>query len=107
MNIVQKIKTQALTIFILVVFFSGIGFAQDSIWEGVSARSIESNAISGLIPNGEKLKPVLFGFDMLGADSYWVKTVLYTGGNVRNEEKKGLYPLVSLVASQSVLGVDL
>jgi len=97
MNILAKIKTPFITIFILGIFFSGIGFAQNTLWDGVSTRSIEANAISGLIPNGEKLKPVLFGFDMLGADSYWVKTVLYTGGNVRNEEKKGLYPLVNLV----------
>ena len=97
MNILQKIKTPALTIFTLGIFFSGIGFAQNSIWEGVRNRSIEANEISGIVPSGEKLKPVLFGFDMLGADTYWVKTVLYTGGNVRSESKSGLYSLVNLV----------
>lgn len=97
MRVLQKIKAPILTLLALGGFFSGVWFAQSTVWAGVSTRSIESNAISGLVPSGEKLKPVLFGFDILGADIYWIKTVLYTGGNVRSEDKHGLYPLVNLV----------
>ena len=93
----HKMKISLITIVLLGIFFSGIGFAQNTLWEGVSQRSVDEARMTGLVPSGEKLKPVLFGFDMLGADAYWLKTVQYSGSNVRSEDKAGLYPLVNLV----------
>jgi tetratricopeptide (TPR) repeat protein len=81
----------------IFLFFLGIGFSQHFLWNGINERKLESSGITGLIPSGEKIKPALLGFDMLGADMYWLKAVQYIGGNASDSKKESLYPLINLV----------
>lgn len=93
----HKMKISLITIVILGIFFSGIGFANASLWKETNTRLLKLDSLPGVIPEGKDLKPLLFGFDHMGSDIYWVKMVLYTGGNALDEKKLSLYSFASLI----------
>ncbi len=77
------------TSFLLLIagfFFAGVAFANNSLWEGIQKRNEASLEIAGMLLDGEKVRPVLVGFDALLADVYWVKLNQYIGGNIANKK---------------------
>lgn len=86
--------------FFLFCFFCGslslIALGEANTWEYRRNILLESEAISGMIPKGNQIRPALLGFDLFAADMYWLKVVQYIGGNAR-EEKVALYDFLNLI----------
>ncbi len=97
MTFLKKSQNIAITILALGIFFSGVGYANTMLWEGIKKRQISSLEMEGIVPDGEKMKPLLFGFDNLVADMYFIKTIQYLGDNIWSEDRKTLYPYLDLV----------
>lgn len=75
----------------------GIGKSQSTLWPVVESHHYELGANPGYVPKGDELRPVLFGFDTMVADLYWIQAVLYAGGNAREATYTALPEYLELV----------
>lgn len=85
------------TFFVLVLSGFGIYSVHSYTWPIIEGHFYEMGKNPGYIPTGDRIRPLVLGFDHFAANLFWIRAAQYAGGNSGNFEFDSLPEYIDLV----------
>ncbi len=85
--------------FLIVFVFAGslVFCFKNQTWKNAEINFFRADKMAGFVPKGENIKKITIGFDNFLADLYWLRSVQFSGANVRDFSFDSLYEYLDLI----------